>query len=77
MRILANENFPAEAENVPVDVYIGYAKNSGSGNFSFGTSTVSDAYGTTLDLLATGDWTEFVGAYGGQVTFTSACNQLF
>ena len=69
-------NVPAEAENVPVDVYIGYAKNSGSGNFSFGTATVSDAYGTTLDLPATGDWTEFVGAYAGQVTFTSSGNQL-
>jgi len=69
-------NVPVEAVGVPVDVYIGYAKNSGTGNLSFGTSTVSDAYGTTLDLQETGSWTEFVGAYGGQVTFTSSGFQL-
>jgi len=65
-------NVPVAAVDEPVDVYIGYAKNTGTGNFSFGSATVSDLYGTTLDLPATGSWIEFVGAYAGQVTFDAS-----
>jgi len=65
-------NIPAAAVDEPVDVYIGYAKDTGTGNFSFGTITDTDLYGMTLDLPATGSWIEFVGAYAGQVTFDAS-----
>ena len=67
---------PPSAVGVAVDVYAGYALNTGSTTISFGVDGDPAAYGTGV-FPSTGNWTSFTsGAKVGEVTFTSSGSQI-